>query len=105
MLGEHVCHAMRRFGSKSTTVLVVEYGTPRFIAMLNWSPSCSGVRALLLLVHRAGAVELVMAARVGEQREDRFGRRGDHALDGFGIAGFGHGRQRTLLELETGESV
>ena len=33
---------------------------------------------------------------IGEQGEDRFGRRGDHALDGFDVAGVGHGRQRTL---------
>ena len=39
--------------------------------------------------HRTGTVDLGVAARVGEQGEDRFGRSRDHALDCLDV---GHGR-------------
>ena len=47
-------------------------------------------RAALRFVHRAGAVDLLMTAGVGEEREDRFRLGRDHALDGFGVTGLGH---------------
>ena len=46
--------------------------------------------AALGFVHRAGAVDLVMTAGIGEERKDRFRLGRDHALDGFGVTGLGH---------------
>ena len=81
---------MRRFSSNSTTVLTIEYGMPIFIDMPNVQPSASALGSVLGVAHGARAVDVVMAVGVGEEVEDRLGRRGDHAFDGDDVSGIRH---------------
>ena len=93
---EHVCQAMRRLSSNSTRCWWSSRGRRASSPCRTGRRASRGCGAALGVVHRARAVDLVMAAGIGEQGEDRFGRRGNHALDGFDVAGLGHARQRTL---------
>ena len=65
------CQAMRRFSSNSTTVLTIEYGMPIFIDIPNFEPSANRCEPSGRTLHRARAVDLLVAGRVGEEVEDR----------------------------------
>ncbi len=62
---------------------------PRFMDMPKVVPSATR-RRVLGVAHRAGAVDVLVTAGVGEQVEDLLGRRGDHPLDRLDV-GLGDG--------------
>ena len=98
---EDLAHEVRRarLPGNAPVVLELDHGVGGRVrdaalhAIPNLSPSFNPLRAVLRVVHRARAVDVVVAARIGEQGEDRLRRaRGSRARRSRMSAGFGHRR-------------